>query len=280
LSADAVVGHLPHKFPDLGQKEPDFRRLANQKAAKTGGIRILLIAASYKTKPNTPINQFSISTRFADSTYLIIKSVGLNCTTHMNNICVFNRVWRCRALIAGSAFFQNLLSLKQAQTNFSFPTFHTTTMNKQMLLPGMLAITIALFGMSACTDTPAENRKEANEAVQDAKENVQDANKELADASQDAAKAIQAERDDLAAKIKRQNQEIDAEIEELDRKLEKATAKEKARWQERRKRLVNSRDDLNNDLKRVGEDMKDGWTDFKNSVASKMEKIAEDLKAE
>jgi len=109
---------------------------------------------------------------------------------------------------------------------------------------------------------------------------VKDANKDLANASQDVAKAIQAERDDLAVRIKRQSQEIDTEITEIDRKLEKATAKEKVRWQERRARLVVYRDGLNADLKRAGADLKDEWTDFKSATVSKMDKIAEDLKAE
>lgn len=181
-------------------------------------------------------------------------------------------------LLQAAPFFK--ISCQKTNTNQLFTFNFSYNMTKQNLLPGFLALAIAIFGISACADTPAENRKEANEAVQDAKKNVQEANKDLTAASQDAAKAIQAERDDIAARIKRQNQEIDAKIAALDLKMEKASAKDKARWKERRKHLVESRDDLNTDLQRVGEDMKDGWTDFKNSVASKMEKIAEDLKAD
>ncbi|MBK8429668.1 MAG: hypothetical protein IPL27_28630 [Lewinellaceae bacterium] len=52
------------------------------------------------------------------------------------------------------------------------------------------------------------------------------------------------------------------------------------RWQERRKKLAAERDELNADMKRVGEDMKDGWSDFKTSVANKLDRISEDLKSD
>lgn len=146
-------------------------------------------------------------------------------------------------------------------------------MNKQILIPGILALTMSLLGMSACADSPTEHRQEANEAVKDA-------GKDLNAATENAVKALQAERDDMAATLKQQSLELDNEITELDRKIEKAAAKDKARWQDRRKRLTGYRDELNADLKRVGADMKDGWTDFKNTTAAKMEKIAADLKQE
>lgn len=143
---------------------------------------------------------------------------------------------------------------------------------KQNLSFAALAVAVALFTGNACTnDYPTEREQQAK---------TKDAGDDLKDAVDSTGKALQAERDNLEAAIKRQEAELDAEIDELDRKIDKASAKEKVRWQERRNRLAKARDDLNADLQRVGEDMKDGWNNFKNEVALRIEKIAEDLKAD
>ena len=146
-------------------------------------------------------------------------------------------------------------------------------MKKHLLIAGFLACCSTLFLLTACSDSSEKDRK-------DAKENVQDAKEDMKDASQDMGNALKAERDELSAKMEQAGRDIDAEITAIDQKMDKATAKEKVRWQERRKKLAAERDELNADMNRVGEDMKDGWSDFKTSVAKKLDNISEDLKSD
>lgn len=117
-----------------------------------------------------------------------------------------------------------------------------------------------------------------NRAAESAQKELNRAGENLKDAAEDAGQALRIERDELGEQMRQQARELDQAIAELDKKIERATDKEKARWVERRNALERDRQELNQDLKRLGENIEDGWDNFKNDVAYRMERIAENLR--
>ncbi len=140
----------------------------------------------------------------------------------------------------------------------------------------VFALLIALGTMWVFSSTTScQNQNKSAEAAQ---EDLDRAGENLKDAAQDAGEALRTERDELAEQMRQQGRELDEAIAELDQKIERATEKEKVRWIERRNALEQDRQELNKDLNRIGDNIGEGWGEFKNSVAYRMERIADNLK--
>lgn len=117
-----------------------------------------------------------------------------------------------------------------------------------------------------------------NRAAERAQNELNRAGENLKDAAKETGEALRIERDELGEQMRQQARELDQAIAELDKKIERAADKEKARWVERRNALERDRQELNKDLKRLGENIEDGWDNFKDDVAYRMERIAENLR--
>ncbi|MEZ4910230.1 MAG: hypothetical protein R2774_05160 [Saprospiraceae bacterium] len=135
-------------------------------------------------------------------------------------------------------------------------------------LLGLVAIFMAVSVISCKQST----QDKVEDAAQEVKEEVQGA-------VDTVAVAMEQEKNDLGMKIKEASTNIENEIKVIDEKLAKATKQEKVALEAKKAKLTASLQELNNDVAKLGEDLKDGWNDFRDATAKKLEQVANDIKS-